>query len=68
MINNPAIDKNSRVQLTIIENHLLELHHAAAEHQRAETFNKMRRMIQEKDAQGDDVAVAVLDWALERLL
>lgn len=68
MLNNPNIDKASRIQLTIIENHLLELHHAAVENQRTEMFIKIRQMIQEKDAQGDHVAVAVLDWALDRLL
>lgn len=68
MLNNPNIDKASRIQLAIIENHLLELHHAAVENQRAEMFAKMRQMIQEKDSQGDKIAVDVLDWALERLL
>lgn len=68
MLNNPNIDKASRIQLTIIENHLIELYEAAVQNQRTEMFIKIRQMIQEKDAQGDQVAVAVLDWALDRLL
>lgn len=68
MLDNPNIDKKSRIQLTIIENHLLELYHAAVEHQRGEMFMKIRKMIQEKEAQGDQEAVAILDWVLDRLL
>ena len=68
MLDNFNIDKKSKVQLTIIENHLLELYYAAVESQRGEMFMKIRKMIQEKEAQGDKDAVAVLDWALDRLL
>lgn len=68
MLNNPNIDRPSRIQLAIIENHLLELHHAAVDNERSNILSIIRQLIQEKDAAGDQTAVAVLDWALERIL
>ena len=62
------IGKDSRVHMAIIENHLIELYQSASEEQRSKVSAEMRMMIQEKDSQGDAIAVAVLDWALERLL
>ena len=62
------IGRDGRVHMAIIENHLIELYQSTVEEQRTKMSLEMRRMIQEKDASGDDIAVAVLDWALERLL
>jgi hypothetical protein len=62
------IGRDGRVHMAIIENHLIELYQSTVEEQRTKMSLEMRRMIQEKDASGDDIAAAVLDWALERLL
>jgi hypothetical protein len=62
------LEKNARMHMAIIENHLLELYQSTVEDQRTRVSVEMHRMIQEKDAAGDQIAVAVLDWALERLL
>ncbi len=35
--------------------------------QRIEFFDGLRQLIQEKDSQGDEIAVAVLVWAYARL-
>ena len=62
------IGRDGRVHMSIIENHLIELYYAAAEEQRSEMLSSLRQMIQEKDSQGDLVAVGVLEWAIDRLL
>jgi hypothetical protein len=62
------IGRDSRIQLAIIENHLVELYQAAVNEQRTKILASLRQMIQEKDAQGDHVAVSVLDWTIDRLL
>ena len=62
------IDKKSRVQLTIIENHLIELYESAIEYQRKEMFLTIRKMIQEYESKADSAAVKVLDAVLDRLL
>ena len=62
------IGKDGRVHMAIIENHLIELYQSTVEEQRSKMSAEMRMMIQEKDSQNDPIAVAVLDWALERLL
>ena len=54
--------------MAIIENHMIELYQSAVEEQRAKMLSSLRQMIQEKDSQGDHVAVGVLDWAIDRLL
>lgn len=68
MLDDLNINKKSKVQIDIIENHLLELYYTAIESQRGSMFIKIREMIREKDAEGDKKAVEVLDWALDRLL
>lgn len=62
------IGKDSRVHMAIIENHMIELYQAAVEEQRSVMLSSLRQMLQEKDAQGDHIAVGVLDWAIDRLL
>lgn len=62
------IGRDGRVHMAIIENHLIELYQSTVEEQRSKVSAEMRMMIQEKDSQGDKIAVAVLDWALERIL
>jgi len=62
------IGRDGRVHMAIIENHLIELYQSTIEEQRSKISAEMRMMIQEKDSQNDHIAVAVLDWALERLL
>ena len=62
------ISRDSRVHMAIIENHLIELYQSSVEEQRAKMLSSLRQMIQEKDAQGDHIAVGVLDWAIDRLL
>lgn len=62
------IGKDGRVHMAIIENHLVELYQSAVEQQRTDMLISLRQMIQEKDAAGDQIAVGVLDWAIDRLL
>lgn len=62
------IGRDGRIHMSIIENHLIELYYAAVEEQRSEMLSSLRQMIQEKDSQGDLVAVGVLEWAVERIL
>jgi hypothetical protein len=61
------IDKDGRLHLAIIENHLIELYYSAAQSERSKLLSEIRMMIQEKDSQNDIVAVGVLQWALDRL-
>ncbi len=62
------ISKNGRIQMTIIDNHLMELYNAGVQEERGRLLNLIREMIQEKDVRSDHVAVSVLDWALKRIL
>ena len=62
------IGKDSRIHMAQIEDQLIELYQSAVEEQRSRVSAELRMMIQEKDSQNDVIAVAVLDWALERLL
>jgi hypothetical protein len=63
-----CIGKDARVHMAIIENHMIELYQTTVEEQRAKVLSSLRQMIQEKDSQGDHVAVGVLDWVIDRLL
>lgn len=65
---NENINKNGRVHMSIIENHLLELYQAGVDEERSRILAAIRSIIQEKDSRGDHVAVSVLDWALDRIL
>lgn len=67
-MDNLNIDRDSRVHMAVIENHLIELYQSASDQQRSKMLASLRQMIQEKDSQGDQVAVGVLDWAVDRLL
>ena len=62
------IEKNSRVHLAIIDNHLIELYQSAKTEEQFRILSVLRMLIQEKDAAGDAIAVSVLDWAIDRLL
>lgn len=62
-----SIGKAGRIQLDIIENHLIELYYAGVEEERMRILTEIRMMIQEKDSLNDSIAVEVLDWAIERL-
>lgn len=64
---NLSIGRDGRIRLEIIDNHLVELYYSGVEEERNKTLSTIRQLIQEKDAQGDDIAVAVLDWVLDRL-
>ncbi len=61
------IGKSGRVQLDIIDNHLIEFYYAAVEEERMRILIEIRMMIQEKDAKNDKIAVEVIDWVLDRL-
>ena len=67
-MNDSNISKNGKTHIAIIENHLIELYEAGVMEERARFLNEIRQLIQEKDSRGDHVAVAVLDWALGRIL
>lgn len=64
---NLNIGRDGRIRLEIIDNHLVELYYSGVEEERNTTLSLIRQLIQEKDAQGDKIAVAVLDWVLDRL-
>lgn len=64
---NLNIGRDGRIRLEIIDNHLVELYYSGVEEERNSTLSLIRQLIQEKDAQGDGIAVAVLDWVLDRL-
>jgi hypothetical protein len=63
-----SFGRDARVQMAIIESHTIDLYHAAINEERSNILSQLRQMIQEKDAQGDLIAVGVLDWAIDRLL
>jgi hypothetical protein len=62
------IGRDGKTHIAIIENHLLELHEAGVTEERSRIIGEIRQLIKEKDSRGDHVAVAVLDWALTRIL
>jgi hypothetical protein len=62
------ISNSGKTHIAIIENHSVELYQAGVEEERARIISHFRQLIQEKDSRGDHVAVAVLDWALDRIL
>jgi hypothetical protein len=62
------IGRDGKTHITIIENHLIELYEAGVMEERTRFLAEIRQLIQEKDSRGDHVAVAVLDWALSRIL
>lgn len=62
------ISKSGKIQMSIIDNHLVELYEAGVLEERARILSEIRQIIQEKDSRGDHVAVSVLDWALTRIL
>ena len=64
---NLNIGRDGRIRLEVIDNHLVELYYSGVEEERNSTLSLIRQLIQEKDAQGDGIAVAVLDWVLDRL-
>lgn len=64
---NLNIGRDGRIRLEVIDNHLVELYYSGVEEERNTTLSLIRQLIQEKDAQGDKIAVAVLDWVLDRL-
>lgn len=62
------INTAGKNHMAIIENHLTELYEAGVMEERSRFLAEIRQLIQEKDSRGDHVAVAVLDWALGRIL
>ena len=72
MVYNYCMDKNiSRngvVQMLIIDNHLIELYQAGVEEERNRIIAVIRDIIKEKQIRSDHDAIAVLDWALDRIL
>ncbi len=44
------------------------VHELGEDRQRVEFFDVLRKLIMEKDLAGDEVAVAVLVWAYDRLV
>lgn len=65
---NSNLSKEGKTHMAIIENHAIELYQAGVEEERTRILNELRKLIQEKDSRSDQVAVAVLDWALSRIL
>ena len=50
-----------------IDNIHAELYSLGGEEERFELFERLRELIRIKDAEGDEVASAVLGWAYEQL-
>lgn len=50
-----------------IDNIHAELYSLGGEEERFELFERLRELIRIKDAEGDEVAAAVLGWAYEQL-
>jgi len=65
---NSNLSKDGKTHMAIIENHAIELYQAGVDEERTRILTEFRQLIQEKDSRSDHVAVAVLDWALGRLL
>lgn len=72
MVYNYCMDKNisrdGKVHMLIIENHLLDLYQAGVEEERTRIVHAIRTIIKEKETRSDHDAVAILDWALDRIL
>jgi hypothetical protein len=62
------ISRDGAMQMLIIENHLLELYQAGVEEERHRIVSVIRDIIKEKQIRSDHDAIAVLDWALDRIL
>lgn len=62
------ISKDGTVEMLIINNHLIELYQAGVEEERARIINIIRSIIKEKEVRSDYDAIAILDWALDRIL
>ena len=54
--------------MLIIQNHSIELYQAGVEKERARIIAVIRDIIKEKQIRSDHDAIAVLDWALDRIL
>ena len=72
MVYNYCMDKNisrdGTTQMLIIDNHLIELYQAGVEEERNRIIAVIRDIIKEKQIRSDHNAIAVLDWALDRIL
>jgi hypothetical protein len=72
MVYNCCMDKNisrdGTVHMLIVQNHLIELYQAGVEEERARIIAVIRDIIKEKQIRSDHDAIAVLDWALDRIL
>ena len=62
------IGRDGTVQMLIINNHLTELYQAGVEEERSRIIAVIRNIIKEKQIRSDHDAIAVLDWALDRIL
>jgi hypothetical protein len=66
-MNNSHIDKKSQVQMTILENHILELHQAAVLEERSRIMNELRLLVKEKTERGDHDTISIINWVIDRL-
>lgn len=61
------ISKNGRIQMSIIDNRLIELYQAGVDEERIRIFSLIREIIQEKDMRCDYIAVDILEWLMNRI-
>jgi hypothetical protein len=62
------ISRDGTAHMLIIQNHSIELYQAGVEKERARIIAVIRDIIKEKQIRSDHDAIAVLDWALDRIL
>ena len=53
--------------MTILENHILELHQAAVLEERSRIMNELRLLVKEKTERGDHDTISIINWVIDRL-
>jgi len=61
------IGNKSQVQMTILENHILELHQAAVLEERSRIMSELRLLVKEKTERGDHDTISIINWVIDRL-
>jgi len=66
-MSNLHIDKKSQIQISIIENHIIELYQAAVLEERSRIMNELRLLVKEKTERGDHDSISIIKWVIDRL-
>ena len=61
------LSKQGKTELSIIENHLLELYYSGVETENKRIMSELRLIVKEKETRSDHTAADIILWAIDRL-